>query len=316
MGEVTIYHNPRCSKSRQTLELLGARGITPRVVHYLDTPPDAATLTRLLKLLSMRPRQLMRTHEAPYAELQLDDPARTDDELIAAMVSHPGAHRASDRRGEWARRHRQAAGKCPADHLSSRALTVRSTASAAVSDHILILYYSRQGSTAALAECVAHGVSAHGRFEPRLRTVPPVASTTEKTAPPIPAEGAVYCTKADLAECRALALGSPTRFGNMAAPMKHFLDGTADLWIGGALAGKPASVFTSTGSHHGGQETHAADHDAAAAASRHAARRTAVHGTGAERDGAGWHALRCFTCFRQSRRCGPSTPPKEIWRAP
>jgi NAD(P)H dehydrogenase (quinone) len=124
-----------------------------------------------------------------------------------------------------------------------------------VSDHILILYYSRQGSTAALAECIAHGVSAHGRFEPRLRTVPSVASTTEKTAPPIPAEGAVYCTKADLAECRALALGSPTRFGNMAAPMKHFLDGTADLWIGGALAGKPASVFTSTGSHHGGQES-------------------------------------------------------------
>lgn len=89
MGEVTIYHNPRCSKSRQTLDLLGTRGITPRVVQYLDTPPDAATLTRLLKLLSMRPRQLMRTHEAPYAELQLDDATRTDDELIAAMVSHP-----------------------------------------------------------------------------------------------------------------------------------------------------------------------------------------------------------------------------------
>ncbi len=89
MGEVTIYHNPRCSKSRQTLALLGTRGITPRVVQYLDTPPDAATLTRLLKLLSMRPRQLMRTHEAPYAELQLDDATRTDDELIAAMVSHP-----------------------------------------------------------------------------------------------------------------------------------------------------------------------------------------------------------------------------------
>jgi len=89
MGEVTIYHNPRCSKSRQTLALLTARGITPRVVHYLDTPPNAATLTRLLKLLSMRPRELMRTHEQPYAELQLDEARRTDDELIAAMVGHP-----------------------------------------------------------------------------------------------------------------------------------------------------------------------------------------------------------------------------------
>ena len=124
-----------------------------------------------------------------------------------------------------------------------------------MSEHILILYYSRQGSTAALADCIAHGVAAHGRFEPRMRTVPPVASTTEKTAAPLPPEGAVYCTKTDLAQCSALALGSPTRFGNMAAPMKHFLDGTADLWIGGSLVGKPAAVFTSTGSHHGGQET-------------------------------------------------------------
>jgi arsenate reductase len=89
MGEVTIYHNPRCSKSRQTLALLTARGVTPRVVHYLDAPPDAATLERLLKLLSMRPRQLMRTHEPLYIELRLGDSARTDDELIAAMVSHP-----------------------------------------------------------------------------------------------------------------------------------------------------------------------------------------------------------------------------------
>ncbi|HEY6599873.1 MAG TPA: NAD(P)H:quinone oxidoreductase [Pseudomonadales bacterium] len=124
-----------------------------------------------------------------------------------------------------------------------------------MSGHILILYYSRQGSVAALAECVAAGVAAHGRFEPRLRTVPPVASTTDKTTPPLPSAGAVYCTKADLADCRALALGSPTRFGNMAAPMKHFFDGTADLWMRGSLVGKAASVFTSTGSFHGGQET-------------------------------------------------------------
>ena len=124
-----------------------------------------------------------------------------------------------------------------------------------MAEHILILYYSRQGSTAALAQSVAHGVAAHGRFEPRLRTVPNVATTVERVAPPLPPDGAVYCTKADIEQCSALALGSPTRFGNMAAPMKHFLDGTVDLWLGGALIGKPAAVFTSTGSLHGGQES-------------------------------------------------------------
>jgi NAD(P)H dehydrogenase (quinone) len=124
-----------------------------------------------------------------------------------------------------------------------------------VAEYILVLYYSRQGSTAALAENIALGIAAHGRFEPRLRTVPPVATITERTAPPVPPEGAVYCSKADLAECAALALGSPTRFGNMAAPLKHFLDGTGDLWLNGALAGKPAAAFTSTGSQHGGQES-------------------------------------------------------------
>jgi NAD(P)H dehydrogenase (quinone) len=124
-----------------------------------------------------------------------------------------------------------------------------------VSDYILVLYYSRQGSTAALADNIAFGITAHGRYEPRMRTVPPVATTTERTAPPVPAEGAVYCTKADLAGCAALALGSPTRFGNMAAPLKHFLDGTSDLWMTGALAGKPCAAFTSTASQHGGQES-------------------------------------------------------------
>ena len=125
----------------------------------------------------------------------------------------------------------------------------------AVPTYILVLYYSRQGSTAALAENIALGIAAQGRFEARLRTVPPVASITERTAPPVPPAGAVYCSKADLADCAALALGSPTRFGNMAAPLKHFLDGTGDLWLNGSLAGKPAAVFTSTGSQHGGQET-------------------------------------------------------------
>lgn len=89
MGEVTIYHNPRCSKSRQTLSLIESRGVSPHVVHYLDAPPSAATLRRLLSLLNMGPRQLMRRQEASYAELQLDDPSLSDDELIAAMAGHP-----------------------------------------------------------------------------------------------------------------------------------------------------------------------------------------------------------------------------------
>jgi len=89
----------------------------------------------------------------------------------------------------------------------------------------------------------------------RLRTVPPVAATTATASPPVPEEGAPYVSKADLAECAALALGSPTRFGNMAAPMKHFLDTTGAEWASGTLAGKPAAVFTSTASMHGGQES-------------------------------------------------------------
>jgi NAD(P)H dehydrogenase (quinone) len=121
--------------------------------------------------------------------------------------------------------------------------------------YILVLYFSRQGATRSLGEQIARGVDADGRFEARLRTVPPVASVTERTAPPVPPEGAVYCSKDDLANCSALALGSATRFGNMAAPLKHFLDGTADLWMSGKLAGKPAACFTSSASQHGGQES-------------------------------------------------------------
>jgi NAD(P)H dehydrogenase (quinone) len=124
-----------------------------------------------------------------------------------------------------------------------------------VSDYLLILYYSRQGATAALAEQIAHGITRQGTFEARLRTVPPVAAAVDKTLPPVPPAGAVYCTKDDLANCAGLALGSPTRFGNMAAPMKHFLDGTSDLWMAASLVGKPAAVFTSTASLHGGQES-------------------------------------------------------------
>jgi len=122
-------------------------------------------------------------------------------------------------------------------------------------EYILVLYYSRQGSTEQLAEQLAIGVRRHGRFDARLRTVPPVATVVERTAPPVPSAGAVYCTKEDLESCQGLALGSPTRFGNMAAPLKYFLDGTGNDWLAGTLIDKPAAVFTSTASLHGGQET-------------------------------------------------------------
>ena len=121
--------------------------------------------------------------------------------------------------------------------------------------YILVLYYSRSGGTANLARHIARGVERQGELEARLRTVPPVAAETEQTLPPVPEEGAVYCSKDDLAGCAGLALGSPTRFGNMAAPLKHFLDGTADLWMQHTLVGKPAAVFCSSATQHGGQES-------------------------------------------------------------
>lgn len=121
--------------------------------------------------------------------------------------------------------------------------------------YILVLYYSRSGGTANLARHVARGAQAHGGFAVRVRTVPPVATEVERTLPPVPDDGAVYCTRDDLAGCSGLALGSPTRFGNMAAPLKHFLDGTGDLWLAHALVGRPAAVFCSSASLHGGQES-------------------------------------------------------------
>jgi len=124
-----------------------------------------------------------------------------------------------------------------------------------MSPYILILYYSRTGGTANLARHVARGIDGDGRFESRLRTVPPVSTETEQTLPPVPDEGAVYCSKDDLAGCAGLAVGSPTRFGNMAAPLKHFWDTTADLWMQHALVDKPAAVFCSSASPHGGQES-------------------------------------------------------------
>ncbi len=120
---------------------------------------------------------------------------------------------------------------------------------------ILILYYSRDGATAEMANLIARGVGTVKGAEAVLRTVPEVSAVCEKAADIIPAEGAIYATLADLQACDGLALGSPTRFGNMAAPLKYFLDSTTALWFSGGLTGKPAGVFTSTGSLHGGQET-------------------------------------------------------------
>lgn len=120
---------------------------------------------------------------------------------------------------------------------------------------ILVLYYSRHGATRKLAELVAQGIESVPGVDARLRTVPAVSTVAEATAPEIPPEGAPYVERADLAECAGLALGSPTRFGNMASALKYFLDGTATEWLAGTLSGKPAVVFTSTGSLHGGQES-------------------------------------------------------------
>jgi NAD(P)H dehydrogenase (quinone) len=121
--------------------------------------------------------------------------------------------------------------------------------------YVLVLYYSVGGSVAAMAREVAWGINQVSGIEARLRTVPPVSTVTEQTAPAIPETGAVYCTHEDLAGCSGLALGSPTRFGNMAAALKYFLEGTGAEWFSGSLAGKPAGVFTSTASLHGGQES-------------------------------------------------------------
>lgn len=120
--------------------------------------------------------------------------------------------------------------------------------------YVLVLYYSRHGKTADMAKLIARGVESEG-LEARLRTVPEVSPVSEASAPAVPSEGAVYCSLDDLKNCAGLVLGSPTRFGNMAAPLKYFLDITSNLWLTGALIDKPAGVFTSTASMHGGQES-------------------------------------------------------------
>lgn len=119
---------------------------------------------------------------------------------------------------------------------------------------ILVLYYSRHGSTAAMARHVARGVERAGAIA-RLRTVPAVSTECAAVAPSVPSDGAPYATAQDLTECAGLVMGSPTRFGNMAAALKYFLDGTSGVWMSGGMVGKPAAVFTSTSTMHGGQES-------------------------------------------------------------
>ena len=120
---------------------------------------------------------------------------------------------------------------------------------------VLVLYYSRHGAVREMAHLIARGIEQVPGARARLRTVPRVSTDTAATAPPVPHEGPPYVELTDLTECSGLALGSPTRFGNMAAPLKHFLDSTSALWLEGSLSGKPAAVFTSTSTLHGGQET-------------------------------------------------------------
>ena len=120
--------------------------------------------------------------------------------------------------------------------------------------YILVLYYSRQGATREMARLIARGIESTG-MSARLRTVPAISADCEQTAAEIPDTGDIYATLDDLANCSGLLLGSPTRFGNMAAPLKYFLDSTTPLWLNGALIDKPAAAFTSTGSLHGGQES-------------------------------------------------------------
>lgn len=121
--------------------------------------------------------------------------------------------------------------------------------------YVLVLYYSRHGATKGLAEALANGVESISGIEARLRTVPAVSPVSEAIEPEVPEAGAIYVNEDDLRHCAGLALGSPTRFGNMAAPLKYFLDTTSGLWMNGVLVDRPATAFTSTASLHGGQES-------------------------------------------------------------
>ena len=121
--------------------------------------------------------------------------------------------------------------------------------------YVLVLYYSRQGATAAMAQHIARGIERVSGVAARLRTVPAVSATCEKSEDDIPSDGPLYCELEDLRDCAGMVMGSPTRFGNMAAPLKYFIDQTSTLWLSGTMIDKPAAVFTSSSSMHGGQES-------------------------------------------------------------
>lgn len=123
------------------------------------------------------------------------------------------------------------------------------------SPYVLVLFYSRGGTTAKMAQAIAQGIERVRGIEARIRTVPAISANCETTEASIPEEGAIYCSEDDLKHCSGLIMGSPTRFGNMAAPLKYFIDSTSNLWMTGKLVNKPAGVFTATSSLHGGQET-------------------------------------------------------------
>jgi NAD(P)H dehydrogenase (quinone) len=182
---------------------------------------------------------LLRTGEDEYKMLQLADESLSEAQLIDAIASTQ-TDGTADSRSRRQSRDRSSAGKCWSS-CRERALY----SGAVLQPH---------GSTSEMARQIARGVEQAG-LEARLRTVPAISTECEAVAPDIPDEGALYATLDDLKNCAGLALGSPTRFGNMAAPLKYFLDGTSNLWLTGALVGKPAGVFTSTASLHGGQET-------------------------------------------------------------
>jgi NAD(P)H dehydrogenase (quinone) len=123
------------------------------------------------------------------------------------------------------------------------------------SPYVLVLYYSRYGATEKMAQLIARGIEQTSNIEARVRTVPSVSANTEASEAEIPSEGAIYCSETDLKNCSGLIVGSPTRFGNMAAALKYFIDGTGAIWASGSLIDKPVATFTSTSSLHGGQET-------------------------------------------------------------
>ncbi len=241
MTDLTLYHNPRCSKSRGALELLEARGLAPTVVRYLETPLDAAQLKALLGKLGISARQLLRTGEDEYKTLNLADATPQRNTVDRRHRRAPQVDGTSDPRNRRQSHHRPPTGKRAGDPAVS-------------TPYVLVLYYSRNGSVSEMARQIARGIE-QGGLEARLRTVPAISTECEAVAPSIPDEGALYASLDDLKNCSGLALGSPTRFGNMAAPLKYFIDGTSNLWLTGALVGKPAGVFTSTASLHGGQET-------------------------------------------------------------